>query len=93
MHSARLASTLLKDEEQYEEITLLFVTWPNIRLFNFFSFRLSKEPFLNSLLTTPPHLKYAVTLPCNLPLSACFADIKVSQVSVATYKKVQWARS
>ena len=39
MHSARLASTLLKDEEQYEEITLLFVTWPNIRLFNFFSFK------------------------------------------------------
>jgi len=33
-------------------------------------------------LTTPPHLKYAATLPCNLSLSACSAD--VSQGSVAT---------
>jgi len=34
-------------------------------------------------LTTPPHLKYAATLPCNLSLSACSAD-NVSQGSVAT---------
>ena len=39
------------------------------------------------LLTTPPHLKYVATLPCNLLLMACFADINVSQSSVATHAK------
>ena len=48
---------------------------------------LSNKPFLIWLLTTPPHLKYVATLPCNLSLMACFADINVSQGSVATYAK------
>jgi len=39
------------------------------------------------LLTTPPDLKYVATLPCNLSLMACFADINVSQGSVATYAR------
>jgi len=39
------------------------------------------------LLITPPHLKYVATLPCNLSLKACFADINVSQGSVATYAR------
>ena len=39
------------------------------------------------LLTTTPHLKYAATLPCNLSLMACLADINVSQGSVATYAR------
>jgi len=43
----------------------------------------SNEPFLIWLLTTPPHLKYVATLPCNLSLMACFADGNVSQGSVA----------
>jgi len=47
-------------------------------------FILSNKPFLIWLLTTPPHLKYAATLPCNLSLMACFADSNVSQGSVAT---------
>ena len=34
--------------------------------------------------TSPPHLKYVATLPCNLLLMACFADVNVSQGSVAT---------
>jgi len=37
------------------------------------------------LLTTPPHVKYVSTLDCNLSLMACFADVNVSQGSVATY--------
>ena len=37
--------------------------------------------------STPPHLKYAATLPCNLSLMACFADSDVSQGSVATYAR------
>jgi len=53
----------------------------------FFTYRLSDKPFLIRLLTIPPHLKYAATLPCNLSLMACFADINVSQGSVATYAR------
>jgi len=51
----------------------------------FFILGLSNKLFLIWLLTTPPHLKYAATLPCNLSLMACFADMNVSQGSVATY--------
>ena len=39
------------------------------------------------LLTTPQHLKYVATLPCNLSLMACFGDTNVSQGSVATYAR------
>jgi len=55
----------------------------------FFTHRLSNKPFLIWLLTTPPHLKYVATLPCNLSLMACIADINVSQGtwSVATYAR------
>ena len=52
-----------------------------------FTCRLSNKPFLIWLLTTPPHLKYVATLPCNLSLMACFADINVSQDSVATHTR------
>jgi len=45
------------------------------------------KPFLIWLLTTQPHIKYVATLPCNLPLIACFADINVSHGSVATYAR------
>jgi len=47
----------------------------------FFTHRLSNKLFLIWLLTTPPHLKYAATLPCNSSLRACFADINVLQGS------------
>ena len=33
------------------------------------------------------NLKYVATLPCNLLLMNCFADINVSQGSVATYAR------
>ena len=46
--------------------------------------RLSNKPFLILSLTIPPHLKNAATLPGKLSLMACFADINVSQGSVAT---------
>jgi len=48
----------------------------------------NNKPFLIWLLTTPQHIKYVATLPCNLSLMACFADINVSQGIVATY--VMW---
>ena len=36
------------------------------------------------IIVTPVHLNYGATLPCNLSLMARFADINVSQGSVAT---------
>ena len=52
--------------------------------FDFFTHRLRNKPFFSWSLTTQPHLKYVATLPCTLSLLACFADINVSQGSVAT---------
>jgi len=43
----------------------------------FFTYRLNNKPFLIWLLRTPPYLKYVATLPCNLSLIFCFADINV----------------
>ena len=83
-----LANTLLKDGKVHETITFLLVTLQNIHHFKkCFTHRFSNKPFLTWLLTTPPHLKYVATLPCNLSLMACFADINVSQGSVATYAR------
>ena len=39
------------------------------------------------LLITPLQLEYVATLPCNLSLMACFANVNVSQGSVATYAR------
>ena len=43
-------------------------------IFIFFTVRLSNKPFFIwlGLLTTPPHIHYVVTLPCNISLIACF---------------------
>ena len=70
----------------HETITFSFLTLPNIHRL-VFTRRLSYKPFLIWLLTIPPHLKYADTLPHNLSLMACFADINVSQGSIATYAR------
>ena len=53
----------------------------------FFTHTLSNKPFLIWLSTIPPRLKYVATLPCKLSLVVRFADINVSQGSVATYAK------
>jgi len=86
VHFARLANTLLQDEESARDNRVLAC---NVAKYSptllFFTQRLSNKPFLIWLLTTPPHLKYAATLPCNLSLWACFADINVSQGSIAKY--------
>jgi len=83
-----MADTPQKDEKVHESITFLLVTLPNIHQFKKkFTDRLSNKPFLIWLLTTPPHLKYVATLPCNLSLMACFADTDVSQSSVDTYAR------
>ena len=42
--------------------------------------RLGNKLFLIWLLTTPSHLKYVATLPCNLPLIACFLTLMFYKV-------------
>jgi len=73
----------------HETATLLLVTLPNIHRLKkiCFTHRLSNKPLRICLLTTPPLFKYVATLLCNLSIMACFADIYVSQGSVATYAR------
>jgi len=88
VHFARLANALLKDEESSRGSSHVFACNFLIHRFKIFKTRtLSNKPFLIWLVTTPPHLKYAATLPFNLSLMAYFADINVSQGSVATYAR------
>ena len=61
--------------KMHDTTTLLLVTLPNIHRLKKFTRTLSNKPFLIWLLTTPLHLKYVTTLPCNLSLMACFAGI------------------
>jgi len=92
MHFARLATTLPKDEESARDNIVLACNLAEYSpiLNIFFTHRLSSKPFLICSLTTPPHFNYAATLPCYLSLMACFADINVSQGSVATYARCGW---
>ena len=85
-HALRvLANTLLKGEESVRDNHVLACNFAKyLPILIFFTHRLSDKPFLIWLLTTPPHLKYAATLLCNLSLRAGFANINVSQGSVAT---------
>ena len=71
----------------HEITTFVLVTLPNIQQLKKFTHRLINKPFLIWLLTTPLHLKYVATLPCNLSIVACFADINVLHGSVATYTR------
>ena len=65
----------------HETTTFLLVILPNIHQFKKkFTGRLSNKPFLIWLLTTPPHLKYVATLPCNVSLIACFLTLVVHKV-------------
>jgi len=69
----------------HETITFLLVTLPNIyRLKNYLT---NWAINLNLVFKNSPHLKYVATLPCNMSLRVCFADINVSQGSVATYAR------
>jgi len=80
VHRARLANTLLKDEESARGNHVLacnFAKYSPIK--KNFTHRLSKKPFLIWLLTTPPYLRCVATLPCKVSLLACFTDINISQ--------------
>jgi len=75
----------------HETTTLLLVTLLNIHGLKKFTDTRSNKPFLIWLLTTSPYLKYVATTNlstiCNLSLISRFADINVSQGSVATYAR------
>jgi len=66
MHFARLANTLLKDEESARDKHVIVCNFAKkFTVFNFFlTHRLRNKPSSIFLLTTPLHLKYAATLPC-----------------------------
>jgi len=87
MHFPRLANTLLKDEESTHYAHIFACNFakysPILKIFSQSDSAIKN--FLHLVLTNAPHVKYADALPCNLSLMACFADINVSQCSVATY--------
>jgi len=78
MHFVRLANVLLKDARNNHVLACNFAKYS----------KKIPHTFLIWLLTTPPHLKYVATLPCNLSLMACFSYINVSQGS--NICKVRW---
>jgi len=89
MHFVCLANTLLKDEESASDNHVLACTFAKYSpIVKFFCTHiLNNKPFLIWLSTTPAHLEYAATLPCNLSLMASFANITVSHGSVVTYAR------
>ena len=70
MHFARLANTLLKDEESARDNHVFVYNFAKYSpILIFFTIRLSNKPFLIWLLKTPTHLKYVnANLPQNLPV-------------------------
>jgi len=81
VHFVRLATTLLKTKKVHETTTFLLVTLRNIHRFAIFSTdRFGNKPFLIWLLTTPLHLKYVATLPCNLSLIVCCLTLMFHKV-------------
>jgi len=79
--NVRLATTLLKDEESARDNDVLvcnYVKYSPIK--QVFTDRLRNKPSLIWLLTTPPHLKYVATLPCNLSLITCFSAFMFHKV-------------
>ena len=79
---------LLEDEESARDNHVLafnFAKYSPIKKIH--SHTHSNKPFLIWLLTTPSHLKYVATLPCNLSLMACFADVNDFKGSVPTYAR------
>ena len=87
MHFVRLANTLLKDGDSARDNYIFACNFAKYFFTDLkkFTHKLRNKPFLIWLLTTPPQLKYVATLPCNLSLMACFADVNVSQGNVATH--------
>ena len=81
MHFARLANTLLRDEESARDNHVLACNLVKYsQIYFFFTDIVSNKPFLIWLLTIPPHLKYVATLPCNLSLIACFLTLMFHKV-------------
>jgi len=68
-------------QSAWDNHALACITLPNIhRFIKKFTHRLSNKLFLIWLLTTPSHLKYVATLPCNLSLMAFFWPLMFHKV-------------
>jgi len=82
-HYVRLSTTVLKDEESARDnhVPVCSLTLRNIHRFKKTTDGFSNKPFSIWLLTTPPHLKNIVTLPCNLSLIACFLTLMFHKVT------------
>jgi len=66
LHFARLANTLLKDEESARDSHVVPCNFAKYLPIKKFTDQLSDKSVLIWLLTTPSHLKCVATLPCNL---------------------------
>jgi len=75
VHFACLANTLLKDEESARDKHIFACIAKYSPILKKFTDRLSNRMLLIWLLTTPPHLKYVATQPCNVSLIACFLTL------------------
>jgi len=80
VNSVRLATTLLKDRESARYNHVVARNYANIHRSYFFTNGFSNKPFLIWLLTTTPHLECVATLPCYLPLTACFLTLMLYKV-------------
>jgi len=75
-----LATTLLKDEESSRDNHFLACNFAKYSPIKKNLLTVSNKRFLIWLLTTPPHLKYVATLPCNLSLIASFQTLMFHKV-------------
>jgi len=80
--SSYFSSMLARRAKRTRQPRSCYVTLSNIHQFKkkTFTGRLSNKLFLIVLLTTPPHLKYVATLPCNLSLIASFLTLMFHKV-------------
>jgi len=67
-------------QSAWDNTMLLLVTLPNIHQLKNYTHTLSNKPFLIWLLTTPTHLKYVATLPCNFLWIAFFLTLMFHKV-------------
>ena len=82
-HTGKRRRKCMKQSRSCLQLCQIFTDFEKKKI----TYKLSSKPFRIWLLTTPPHLKYVATVPRNLSLMAWFADINVSQGSVATYAR------
>jgi len=84
VHCLRILAVWWPDAQSTRDNHLLACNCAKYSPIYFFSPADNNKSFLIWLLTTPPHLKYVATLPCNSSFIACFLTL--------TFHKVVWRR-